>query len=196
MRQLHELRPVIQRYARDACGRLDYNHDYEHHIVFVARDAEYIAEEERADRDVVWTAAMLHEIGLVQGRSGHDERGARLAQEYLRGLGVADTAVDRISIAIRENTHDRVAASTLETKCLYDADNLQTIGPVGFVRVLSDLLVVLQKLPRHEAMAELPKYQERQMGRLQTKTGRALAEQGHRLMQEFYGQYEAFYSHV
>ncbi|MBI3462885.1 MAG: HD domain-containing protein [Planctomycetes bacterium] len=195
MSALRELRPAIERHAREVCGQLDYNHDCEHHLVFVARDAEYIAHAEGANPHVVWTAAMFHEIGLAQGRSGHEERSAWMAEEFLRGR-VPEIEVHRVGAAIRDNIHDRVAASSLETRCLYDADNLQTIGPVGFVRVLADLIVVYSKLPRHEAMQQLPAYQERQMRRLQTKTGVQLAEQGHRLMQEFYGLYEAFFSRL
>lgn len=184
---------MIEQYARELGENFDANHDFEHHVQFVARDAERIARAEGADADVVWTAAMLHEIGLTGGREGHDERSAVMAEKFLRTIGVVDPAVRAVVSAIRDNDHDRVASSSLETKCLYDADNLQTIGPVGFARVFSDMLVVLDHLPRHEAMARLPAYQERQLERLQTETGRRLAADGHRLMREFYTQYAAFF---
>lgn len=188
-----ELRSKVEQYARELCGGLDYNHDFEHHVQFVARDAERIALAEGADTDVAWTAAVLHEIGLTVGRDGHDERSAQMAEEFLREQGADEAAIRAVVAAIRDNDYDRVSTSSLETQCLYDADNLQTVGPVGFARVFSDMLVVLDHLPRHEAMARLPVYQERQMHRLQTATGRRLAEEGHRLMQEFYKQYAAFF---
>lgn len=193
MSALQELRPKIEQYARELGEGFDYNHDFEHHVQFVARDAERISRAEGADTDVAWTVAMLHEIGLTGGRDGHDERSAQMAEEFLRKYGVDDAAIRAVVEAIRDNDHDRVSTSSLETQCLYDADSLQTVGPVGFARVFSDMLGMLDHLPRHEAMAQLPEYQERQMKRLQTATGRRLAEEGHRLMKEFYRQYTSFF---
>lgn len=193
MPRLQELRSRVEQYAQEVCAGFDYDHDFERHVQFVARDAERIARAEGADTDVAWTAAMLHEVGLTGGREEHDERSAQMTEEFLRKYGVDDSAIHAVVAAIRDNDHDRVAASSLETKCLYDADNLQTVGPVGFARVFSDMLVVLDHLPRHEAMAQLPAYQERQMKRLQTETARRIAEEGYRLMQEFYRQYTAFF---
>jgi putative nucleotidyltransferase with HDIG domain len=152
MKSLSEVRRTVEDHARQLCGSLDYNHDFDHHVQFVARDAEQIARSEGANADVVWTAAMLHEIGMAQGREGHDERSARMGEDFLRQHGVEETAVQAVMAAIRDNDHDQVSGASVETKCLYDADNLQTVGPVGFARVFSDMLVVLDSLPRYEAM--------------------------------------------
>lgn len=195
MKTLRALRPRIEEHVRHRCSSLDYNHDVDHHIIFVARDAERIAEEEGADPDQAWAAGMLHELGLSEGREGHEERSARLAEAFLQMEDCNQEEAQYVVRAIAGNQHDRIESAALLTKCLYDADQLHTLGPNGFVRVLADMIAVLEHRPRHEAMAALEDYQHQQFERLQTETGRRLARDGHRLMGEFYTAYREFEAH-
>lgn len=187
-----QLRRKIEDHARQICASFDDNHDFEHHLQRVERDAVYIAQEEGADPDVTRTAALLHELGLAEDREGHEKRGAQRAEEFLRQHGVLEKAARAVANAIRDNDHERVAHGSLEAKCLYDADNLQTIGAYGFVRVFSDMIHVLDRLSPHEAMRRLPRYQKRQLSRFQTKTGRRMAGIYHGVMPDFYRQYRNF----
>lgn len=187
-----DLRSEVESYARQVGRALDYNHDFEHHAQFVARDAEYIARQEGADPDICWTAGMLHDVGLTEGRDEHQVRSAACAGIFLIEHGASEEVARAVSFAIEDNDHDRIAHGSLEAKCLYDADNLQTVGPFGFARVYADMLCVLDQLPRHEAMRRLPSYQQRQLTRFQTCTGRSLAEPLQEFMTKFYQLYEAF----
>lgn len=191
MKSLQDLQPACKAYVQVVSLPFDYNHDFTHALL-VARYAERIAREESARADVCWTAGILHEIGLAYGREDHEARGAEMARTFLSEHGASADDVARVAAAIRDSTHERVANATLEAQCLYDADQLQTVGVYGFVRVLSDRLAVLSCQLRQEAMEQLPDYQEQQFARLRTDAARCLATPGVRLMQEFYGAYREF----
>jgi len=63
----------------------DSAHDFDH-ILRVLHMAEKIAQAEGADIDVVRAAALLHDIGLDQGRAGHETSAANRAKEILRNF--------------------------------------------------------------------------------------------------------------
>lgn len=193
MPTLRELLPEIEAYARRTGAGFDYNHDFEHHVRLVARDAQVIATEEHADVEVCRAAALLHEIGLVGGREGHDERSAVMAEVFLRKSGASDEDVRTIVRVIREhNDIEHMTEASLEEKCVHDANELHTLGPNGFLRVFSDMISVLDHLSRHEAMDRWPSYQRRHRDRLQTKAARRMADQDSALMEEFYQRYRAY----
>lgn len=193
MKTLSELQPVIEDFARATCEKFDYNHDFEHHVRFVARDAKKIAELEGADADFCRAAALLHEIGLVGGREEHDERSAVMAEEFLRKYGAREEDVRTVVQVIREhNDVGHLATASLEGKCVHDANELHTLGPNGFLRVFSDMISVLDRCSRHEAMSRWPSFQKRHRDRLQTKTARRMADKDSALMEQFYQRYRKY----
>ena len=193
MASLRELRPAITEYARTTGASFDYNHDYEHHIRFVARDAERLARAEGAHEDVCWTAAMLHELGLVGGREGHDGRTPGMAESFLRSRDAnAAEAISVVKVLHGYHTHNVLQHPTREEKCVHDANERHAVGPNGFLRVFSDMIHVLDKLPRREAMQKLPEYLERRPDLFQTRTGRKMAEQDMPLLREFIRRYRAY----
>ena len=193
MASLRELRPKLTEYVRVLCASFDYNHDFEHHVRFVARDAEIIAQAENADPDICWTAAMLHELGLVGGREGHDDRGPRTAADFLTSIGADPRAVRRVAEVLRIH-HDTalVRNGSAEAQCVHDANELHTVGPNGFLRVFSDMIHLLGSKTRHEAMAELPDYLEHRLNLFCTATARGMAEKHMPLLREFIRRYRAY----
>ncbi len=61
----------------------DSAHDFDHVLRVVAM-ADRIAQAEGADREVVRAAALLHDVGLDEGRAGHETSAANRAKEILR----------------------------------------------------------------------------------------------------------------
>lgn len=193
MPTLHELRPAITEYVRTTCTPFDYNHDYDHHVRYVARDAIALARAEGADLEICWAAAMLHELGLVGGRAGHDERGPLMAEEFLTGLGADPKDIRRIVEVLRaHHDHEAVWNASMEAQCVHDANELHTVGPNGFLRVFSDMIHVLDSKTRHEAMEELPGYLEQRLTLFCTATARRMAEEDMPLLREFIGRYRDY----
>ena len=194
MPTLYELRKTIIAHVEKTCADFDYNHDYQHHIRFVARDAERLAQAEGADPDICWTAAMLHELGLKGGRKGHDERGPEVARDFLRSIGTPPDTVRSVVEVLRvHHNHAAVRSASTEAQCVHDANELHTVGPNGFLRVFSDMIHVLDNLPRHEAISRLEdQYLERRLEMFQTRAGRERAEEDMALLRKFIWRYHAY----
>lgn len=75
-----------------------------------------------ADFFTVTVAAWFHDIGYLNGEAkGHEERGARMAQAYLKGTGVEDTVIEDVSRCIvATQLPQRAAGLTEQIVC--DAD--------------------------------------------------------------------------
>ncbi len=116
------------------------SHDFSH-VERVYRLAEHIARAENADLFIVRMAALLHDIGrAAESRCGngediHEELSVRMAGPVLDGLGVPWDKKEAILHAIATHRHRRGGEPrTLEAKCLFDADKLDSLGAVGIAR--------------------------------------------------------------
>ncbi|HTX43504.1 MAG TPA: HD domain-containing protein [Methanocella sp.] len=116
------------------------SHDFSH-VERVCRLAERIAWEEGADLFIVRMAALLHDIGrAVESQAAstgdiHEELSVRMAGPVLDGLGVPEDKKEAILHAIATHRHRRGGEPrSLEAKCLFDADKLDSLGAVGIAR--------------------------------------------------------------
>ena len=116
------------------------SHDFSH-AERVYRLAERIADAEGADLFIVRMAALLHDIGRAEESKNnnaediHEELSVRMTGPILDGLGVSSDKKDAILHAIATHRHRRGGEPrTLEAKCLFDADKLDSLGAVGIAR--------------------------------------------------------------
>ncbi|MGC9398952.1 MAG: HD domain-containing protein [Anaerolineae bacterium] len=189
----------------------DSVHDFDH-ILRVLRLAERIGQAEGAEMSVVRTATLLHDWGRVHARTSgadHAQVAASFAREFLDGEPSAWVEAVVHAIAAHRFRTSPVPA-TLEAQVLFDADKLDAIGAIGVARAFAyggaqgqRLWAPLESVdverwqiagdnpaahtPVHEFVVKL----RRIKGRLFTETGRALAEERHRYMVQFYRRLEA-----
>ncbi len=111
------------------------------HVERVRRLALAIGRAEGADLFVVELAALLHDIGRVRedsrGAEGdrHEEVSAELARDFLEARGLPRETQAAVLEAILCHRHRRGrAAGSLEARCLFDADKLDSLGAVGVAR--------------------------------------------------------------
>jgi uncharacterized protein len=191
---------VEQARALYAAG--DAAHDFDH-VLRVTALAIHIAQAEGADVEIVRTAALLHDIGLDNGRVGHEE----VAAERARGIlaGQSQEKVEAVTQAIRSHRFRAgPPPQTLEARCLFDADKLDAIGAIGVARVFAFGGAAGQQLwaevpegydehsggehtPVHEFVVKLAKIQDR----LTTETGRRIGQARHDFMAAFFARLES-----
>ncbi len=202
--------------ARRLYGAADSVHDFDH-ILRVLALAERIARAEGADLAVVRTAALLHDWGRAEAEAAgrdHAEVAAERAAAYLQHEPPDFVAaVAQAIIAHRFRTGPGPA--TLEAQVLFDADKLDAIGAIGVARAFAYAGAYGQRLwvplaeaqqawvegrhtaaqgndpavhtPVHEFVVKLARIK----AQLYTRTGRAIAEERHRYMEEFYRRLDA-----
>jgi uncharacterized protein len=135
--------------ARALYARGDAAHDFDH-VWRVTTLAVRIAQHEGADVTVVRLAALLHDVSIAPSsteeegtdadrRHAHHLAAADFARDLLldRGLGTGRVANVVHCIETHRFRDQSVQPQTIEAKCLYDADKLDSIGAIGIARAFA-----------------------------------------------------------
>jgi len=197
-------------FARALYDDSDPVHDFDH-VLRVLALARRIGQGEGADMRIVETAVLLHDIqrahedqqAHVQNAETADHAlvAAEQARQILSQWDPAPTPefIDAVCHAIASHRfRNDVQPQTLEAKVVFDADKLDAIGAIGVARAYAYGGMTRQKLwedvppdypggsahhtPHHEFVFKLSRIRDR----MQTATGRAIAEERHAYMSEFF----------
>jgi uncharacterized protein len=184
------------------------SHDWEH-TQRVCRLCRRMGPIEGADMEVLLTASYLHDIGrsdedASNGSVCHAEKGAKMADAILAPYGFSMERRENILHCIRSHRFRGAnAPETIEAKVLFDADKLDAIGAVGIARAylfageigarLHNPFVKIEAARPYssndtgfrEYKVKLSKIRDR----MQTATGRRLAEDRHRFMEYFFQRF-------
>ncbi len=107
------------------------------HAQRVLKWCERIGEAEGADMGILRTAAILHDVGVPQGREIHHSAGAKLAKEFLHSISYPPEKIKAVTEAIiGHSRYGGPEPTTLEGWILRDADMLDFIGLVGIARAI------------------------------------------------------------
>lgn len=183
------------------------------HVLRVHSMAERLALAEGADVEIVRAAALLHDAGdgSVGGvnndepRQGHHHRSAEFAAQTLSAEGWGETRISAVQHCIRAHRFRDPSEPprTLEAQVLFDADKLDAIGAIGVARAVAyavragqpvfalpseHFLLTGETMPGepHSAYHEYRFKLARLKDVLFTPTARAIAEQRHQQMAEFF----------
>lgn len=171
-------RKKIRDFAEEHYRILDDTHGLEH-LERTLELAEYLAEKEGADKEIVKIGAMLHQI--------HD---SGKVSKFLVDLGVEKELIGKIVHCVYcsdlENVED---AETIEAKVVYDADKLQVVGPFGIIREIACDVSARDKGFR-EAIEHTREIEEKCFETLQTETGKEIGRKHRRKLETFWDLFE------
>lgn len=196
---------IKARFARESSG-----HDW-HHIQRVWRQAHKIAEKEGADLEVAELGALVHDIADWKFHGGDETVGPREAERLLRQEGASDSTVEHVVEIVATISFKGAGVTTrmrtLEGQCVQDADRLDALGAIGIARCFAygghagrqiydpDIPPVLHataeayKSARGTSFNHFYEKLFLLRERMNTSTGRAMAEARHRYMEDFVAQF-------
>jgi uncharacterized protein len=207
-KQLQETIKFVKKELENAEG----GHDW-FHTERVYKNAQLIAKTETVDQFIVALGALLHDIADSKFHNGDETVGPKVAQQFLESLKV-DTSIINHVIAIIENIsfkggNTEQKFKSLELDVVQDADRLDAIGAIGIARTFNyggfknraiynpeikpDLNMTKQAYKASKAPTINHFYEKLLLlkDRMNTKTGKALAESRHNYMLQFLEQFYA-----
>jgi len=201
----------VQQTLQNAEGGHDWWHIYR-----VWNNAKHIAQTEQADLLIVELAALLHDIADSKFHNGDESVGPQVAGDFLQSQGVANGIIQHVQQIIQymsfKNEFDHPVFRSPEMEIVQDADRLDAIGAIGIARafsyggfkgrelynpaVLPDLNMDKATYKKSAAPTVNHFYEKLLLlkDKMNTATGRKLAEERHAFMelylQQFYAEWK------
>ena len=185
-------------------------HDW-HHINRVRKLACQIAAQEGANQEVAELAALVHDIADWKFHDGDDTVGPREAERLLEKERASQDVIAQVVEIVRTISYKGAGMATpmksLEGRCVQDADRLDAIGAIGIARCFAygghagrqmydpDVPPVLHATAEEYKASKghsLNHFYEKLLllkDRMNTATGKRLAEERHRFMEEFVARF-------
>jgi uncharacterized protein len=197
---------ATERFVRDTLAGDGSGHDW-WHVERVRQLALRIGRDEGADLLVVELAALLHDVADWKFHGGDEHAGARAAREWLASNGVAEPTIAHVCRIVADLSYKGAGVQTpmhsLEGRVVQDADRLDAIGAIGIARAFAYGGFKQREIhnpegqPRlHSSFEEYKSSQSTTINhfhekllllkdRMNTATGRRLAEERHAFMLRF-----------
>jgi len=137
------MKPLItlRKQVKTMMTKNDPAHDFEH-VLRVYANAERICKKEKADKKLVLTSALLHDIVSYPKSDKRSKisstKSAIKAKKILQKLLYSNDEIEIISDAIESHSFSKnKIPNTLEGKILQDADRLDALGAIGIARTFA-----------------------------------------------------------
>lgn len=201
-------------FVRETLANAEGGHDW-WHIHRVWTNAKHIAEGEHCNLLIVELAALLHDIADSKFHGGDEEIGPETAGRFLRTLQMDEDVIIHVQQIIRhisfKSGFDKAAFHSTELAVVQDADRLDAMGAIGIARAFSyggfkgreiynpeiaPNLNMNKEEYKNSSAPSINHFYEKLLllkDKMNTPTGRRLAEQRHAFMELYLKQ---FYNEV
>ena len=199
-------------FVKQQLAGAEAGHDW-FHIERVYHNALHIAGFENCNREVVELAALLHDIADSKFHGGDETIGPKTARAFLESQNTAEETIDHVvkiieNISFKGGKSERTFSS-IELDIVQDADRLDAIGAIGIARTFNyggfknrplydPAIAPNMHMTKDEYKASnaptINHFYEKLLllkDRMNTTTGKQLAEERHRFMEVFLAQFYA-----
>lgn len=187
-------------------------HDW-FHIERVYKNAVLIAQEEDCDFTVVKLGALLHDIADSKFHQGDEEIGPKTARNFLESENVSEEIIEHVvqiiqNISFKGGNFEK-SFSSKELEIVQDADRLDALGAIGIARTfnyggfknralynpsIAPKLNMSKEEYKNSDSPTLNHFYEKLLllkDKMNTETGKKLAQERHRFMETFLSQFYA-----
>jgi len=199
-------------FVKQQLANAEGGHDW-FHIERVYKNALLIAREEKCDLQIVQLAALLHDIADSKFHNGDETIGPETARNFLESKNIAPETISHIiniieNISFKGGNFDKNFHS-VELDIVQDADRLDAIGAIGIARAFNyggfkNRALYDPKIAPNTNMS-VEEYKRSQTptinhfyekllllkDKMNTQTGKQIAQQRHQFMQNFLSQFYA-----
>lgn len=207
--------PIIEKtiaFAKATLENAEGGHDW-FHVERVYKNALLIAKGEDVDTTIIALGALLHDIADSKFYEGDESVGPRMASEFLLRHNVDSAVIEHVLQIIKnisfKGGNKKQAFSSLELDVVQDADRLDALGAIGIARTFNyggfknrkiydpSITPQLDMTPEEYKASTAPTinhFYEKLLllkDRMNTKTGKRLAQKRHQYMVAFLDQFYA-----
>lgn len=197
-------------FVRHSLKQAESGHDW-FHIQRVVKNAREIAAGEEVDLFVVELGALLHDIADSKFYNGDETVGPRVAREFLQKQEVKKDIIAHVENIIRfisfKGGNEKQTFSSPELNVVQDADRLDALGAIGIARTFNyggfkgrplydpsirpNLNMTKDEYKASTAPTVNHFYEKLFLlkNRMNTASGRKLAEKRHQFMEDFLEQF-------
>lgn len=198
----------VKRQLQNAEG----GHDW-FHIERVYKNSLLIAKEENCDLLIVQLGALLHDIADSKFHNGDENVGSKTARTFLENQKVEENIIQHVidiieNISFKGGNFNKKFTS-IELEIVQDADRLDAIGAIGIARTfnyggfknraiydpnIAPNLAMTKEEYKNSENPTLNHFYEKLLllkDKMNTKTGKKLAEKRHKFMQLFLEEFYA-----
>ena len=197
-------------FVKETLQQAEGGHDW-FHIQRVLNNAQHIANNENVDNFIITLGALLHDIADSKFHNGNEKIGPDKARIFLKEQCVSEEITEHV-VKIIENIsfkggNEKQHFRSPELDVIQDADRLDAIGAIGIARTFNyggfkgralydpeirpDLNMSKAEYKASSAPT-LNHFYEKLMllkDRMNTQTGRQIAENRHKFMEEYLEQF-------
>lgn len=199
-------------FVKETLEGAEGGHDW-FHIQRVYKNALLIAQNECSNLFVVELGALLHDIADYKFHDGNESLGPQIAGDFLRSQGVDEDVVTHVEQIIKnvsfKGGNNSRHFDSIELQIIQDADRLDALGAIGIARTfnyggfkgralydpqIAPQLTMSKEEYKNSTAPTINHFYEKLLllkERMNTQTGRKLAEERHRFMEEFLKQFYA-----
>ena len=207
---------LTEKFVQKTLQNAEGGHDW-WHILRVWNNAKNIAqyENELSHKSlfIIELGALLHDIADAKFHGGDEEKGPRTARNFLESLAVEKDVILHVEDIIRHisfkgGNFDKTFHSR-ELAIVQDADRLDAIGAIGIARTFNyggfknremhnphipPELLMTKEAYKNSTAPTINHFYEKLLllkDRMNTETGKKMAEQRHAFMEDFLAQFYA-----
>jgi uncharacterized protein len=199
-------------FVKQKLENAEAGHDW-FHIERVYKNALLIAQDEVCDIQIVKLGALLHDIADSKFNDGDETVGPKVARAFLESQKVADEIIVHVvniieNISFKGGNFEK-KFNSIELEIVQDADRLDAIGAIGIARTFNyggfknrqlynpEITPKLNMSKEEYKKSEAPTinhFYEKLLllkDKMNTKTGKNLAQERHKFMELFLSQFYA-----
>lgn len=199
-------------FVKEKLADAEGGHDW-FHIERVYKNTLLIAKDEQCDLLVCQLGALLHDIADSKFHNGDETVGPRTARAFLEKENVDEATIDHVikiieNISFKGGNFEKKFTS-IELDIVQDADRLDAIGAIGIARCFNyggfknrtlydpeirPNMNMSKEEYKSSTSPTITHFYEKLLllkDKMNTKTGKAIAEERHRYMEDFLEQFFA-----